>query len=244
MRTLCFSILIWISSNGLSQEPSIRNSIPVPQGYAREAYPSGSYSNWIQNLQLKTKPLILNYRGQAVESTFYQVFAVVRMPLLFQTDLEQCADFAMRFWAEYHRSAEKLDRLYLFDYGGHKIQFLQSGKSFTNFLKWAFSKTNSYSIKIGCRSVAADQLIPGDMLVQNEGGGVGHVSVVLDVCRSKGGNKLLLVGYSFMPAQEFHIERASDKYGTEGWYTVEGYIRYLFDNLNYGKPELRRFDPE
>jgi len=244
MRIRYSLILIIVSSLGLGQEPTVGNSISVPRGYVRQTYPTGSYSNWIQNLQLKAQPVILNYRGQVVEPGFYSVWGVVRMPLLFQSNLEQCADFAMRFWAEYHKAVGRMDRFYLFDYSGNKRSFAQSGKSFKQFLKWAFTNTNSHSLKRGCKTIAADQIIPGDMFVQNEHGGIGHVSVILDVCRSKQGERLLLIGYSFMPAQEFHIERAGDKYGKEGWFTVEGYTQYLLDNLNYGKPVLRRFDPQ
>ena len=82
------------------------------------------------------------------------------------------------------------------------------------------------------------------MFIQNERGGIGHVSVVLDVCRTEQGNKLFLVGYSYMPAQEFHIEKAGNQYGRDGWFTLEGYNQYLADNLNYGKPVLRRFEPQ
>jgi hypothetical protein len=244
MRALYVFVLILISCLVFSQGLTIRYSIPVPRGYLRERYPSGSYSNWIQNLPLKAQPVILDYKGRIVASGLYRVYGVVRMPLLFQSDLEQCADFAMRFWAEYHKAAGKLDKLYLFDYDGEKIFFRQSGKSFASFLKRAFANTNSHSLKNGCRTIAADQIIPGDMLVQNERGGIGHVSVVRDVCRSGQGKKLFLIGYSFMPAQEFHIEKAEDKYGAEGWFTLEGYTKYLLDNLNYGKPALRRFDPQ
>jgi hypothetical protein len=241
-----FSLIFFtcISFLGISQELTIRNAITVPSGCERESYPRGSFSNWIQNLQLKAQPTILDYKGRVIESGFYRVFGVVHMPLLFNADLEQCADFAMRFWAEYHKSADKLDKLYLFDYSGHKAPFATSGKSFAGFLKWAFANTNSYSLKSGCKTIASDQVIPGDMFVQNERGGIGHVSVVLDVCRSKQGRKLYLIGYSFMPAQEFHIEKAAEKYGVEGWFTIEGYTQYLLDNLHYGKPELRRFDPQ
>jgi hypothetical protein len=98
-------------------------------------------------------------------------------------------------------------------------------------------------LKKGCKPVIADEVIPGDLFVQNERGGIGHVSVVLDVCKSKEGKKLFLIGYSFMPAQEFHIERARGKYGIGGWFTLEGYVQYLRDYLNYGEPVLRRFDP-
>jgi hypothetical protein len=227
---------------GFGREQSIKEVIPVPGGYIRASYPNGSYSVWIRNLPLKSRPVILNYRGEAIESGFYNVWGVVRMPLLFHADLEQCADFAMRFWAEYHRSAGKLDRLYLFDYNGRRRNFKQSGQSFAQFLKTAFANTNSHSLKMGCRTITSEQLRPGDMLVQNERGGVGHVSVILDVCASLEGKRFFLFGYSFMPAQEFHIEKAKAEYGFEGWFTLEGYFQYLKDHLDFGPPILKRFD--
>jgi hypothetical protein len=243
LNKLLVLISLCICQAGFAQKPIIKNSIPVPDGYLREACPNGSFGDWLQNLELKYPAIIRDYRGNAVNSAFYNIWGVVQMPLLFHSDLEQCADFAMRLWAEYHKSAGKLDKLYLFDYGGNKKLFRTSGESFNQFLKSAFSKTNSHSLKQGCKAVAADEAMPGDLIVQNERGGIGHVSVILDVCRSKQGKKLFLIGYSFMPAQEFHIERAREKYGTAGWFTLEGYSRYLEDYLNFGKPVLRRFDP-
>jgi hypothetical protein len=164
------------------------------------------------------------------------------MPLMFPGDLEQCADWAMRFWAEYHRSADKLDKLYLFDYNGRKKTFKASGKTFRKFLKWAFDNTNSYSLKKGCAEVKPEELRPGDMVVQNEKGGIGHVSVVMGICEGQNGKALYLLGFSYMPAQEFHIEKAPEGYGKEGWFTLEGYYRYLNDYMNLGQPVLRRFE--
>ena len=246
-KTRCAEILFLIllllfGSVCFGQERSIKNSIPVPGGYSRETYPGGSYSDWIQNLPLKDQPVILNYQGQVIDSFFYNVWGVVRMPLLFRSDLEQCADFAMRFWAEYHQSTGKLNQLYLFNYNGRKKRFKQSGQSFNKFIKTAFANTNSHSLKKGCVPVESSQLRPGDMFIQNERGGIGHVSIILDVGTSKEGKKLFLIGYSFMPAQEFHIERAKEEYGIEGWFTLQGYNRYLKDFLDFGVPVLKRFD--
>jgi len=230
------------SLGGLCQESTIKNSISVPKGYQRESYPQGVYSNWLQNLKLKSSKAILNYQGHIVESDFYNVFGVVQMPLLFRADLEQCADFAMRFWAEYHKAEGKLNTLFLFDYNGRKVDFGNSGKTYTQFLRSAFANTNSHSLKSGCKAISANELRPGDMFVQNERGGIGHVSIIMDLCRSQEGKELMLVGYSFMPAQEFHIEKAEDRYGIQGWFTREGYERYLADHLNYGRPVFRRFE--
>jgi hypothetical protein len=236
-------ILLCFFQTVSAQKPVIKNSIPVPDGYVRETCPAGSFGDWIQNLELKNPPVIHDYRGNVVNSAFYSIWGVLQMPLLFRTDLEQCADFAMRLWAEYHKSTGKLDQLYLFDYNGNKKLFKTSRESFNQFLKSAFSKANSHSLKQGCRAVATNDAMPGDLIVQNERGGIGHVSVILDACRSKQGKRLFLIGYSFMPAQEFHIEKAREEYGTAGWFTLNGYNQYLADYLNFGKPVLRRFDP-
>jgi hypothetical protein len=236
LLAFCFSL------GGLCQETTIKNSIPVPKGYQRKGYPQGSYSNWLQNLTIKNNKSILDYRGQSVESGFYNVFGVAQIPLLFKADLEQCADFAMRFWAEYHKAEGKLNTLFLFDYNGRKVDFGKSGKTFVQFLRSAFANTNSHSIKNGCKTISANELRPGDMFVQNERGGIGHVSIIMDLCHSQEGKELLLVGYSFMPAQEFHVEKAEDQYGIQGWFTREGYERYLADHLNFGRPVLRRFE--
>jgi hypothetical protein len=234
--------LLFLNLDFFAQEKTIRNSIEAPEGYFRVEFPEKSYSNWIQNLPLKENNIILDYRGNIISpNCFYSVFAVVDMPLLFNSDLEQCADYCMRFWAEYHKDMNRLDSLYLFDYSGNKKKFASSGKTYTNFLKWAFASSNSYSLKMGCKKVSRDELIPGDMIVQNEKGGIGHASVILDVCKSKEGEKLYLIGYSFMPAQEFHIEKAGSTRGTGGWFTLRKYFEYLEAYLPLGKPTLRRF---
>jgi hypothetical protein len=163
------------------------------------------------------------------------------MPLLFQSDIEQCADFCMRFWGEYHHASDKLNELCLFDYNGRKQSFPSSGKSFKEFLRWAFVHANSYSLKEGCRGVTEPDLQPGDLIVQNERGGIGHVSMIMDVCTSRTGEKRYLIGFSFMPAQEFHIEKARSPYGEGGWFTLAGYYHYLRDSINVGTPVLRRF---
>ena len=239
---LLFFVFVSSDSVAFAEGQTIISLIQPPSGYTREEFSSGSYSNWVQNLPLKECSEILDYRSEGLDVySFYNVFAVVEMPLLFDLDLEQCADYCFRFWAEYHKERDKLDSLYLFDYSGNKKNFSVSGKTYIEFLKRSFAYSNSYSLKKGCKEVKVDELIPGDMIVQNKSGGIGHVSLVLDVCTSAQGEKLFLVGYSFMPAQEFHIEKADEKKGIGGWFTIEGYFNYLSEYLPLGEPVLRRF---
>lgn len=249
---LSYLVLVFVSMAMLihpayPQQPTIASQIPVPNGFVRKSFPQGSFSNWVQNLPLKNSNQILAYNGSAINDpshnviALYDVFAVVDMPLIFKADIEQCADYCMRFWAEYHKNLNKLDKLYLFDYNGNKKLYSSSGKSWTGFLKRAFSYSNSYSLKKGCVEIKEGDAVPGDMVVQNESGGVGHVSMIVDKAESKEGKKVYLIGFGFMPAQEFHIEKAADTYGFGGWFTLEGFYRFLDEFLDLGKPVLRRF---
>ena len=167
--------------------------------------------------------------------------AVVDLPLLFRADIEQCADWGFRFWTEFHQQTGRTDHLYLFDYGGRRLNFRDSKQTLKKFLKRAMIYANSHSLKLGCQSVDTFDLRPGDMVIQNERGGLGHVSIIMGVCRNKWGKRLYLIGYGFMPAQQFHIEKAGNEYGQEGWFSINGYEQYLKEYLNYGRPLYRRF---
>jgi len=215
-------------------------SIPVPETYERVKYPNGSFSNYLQNLPLKTENKVSSFKKQDL-SHWYPIFAVIYKPLLFQDDLEQCADFTMRLWADFHKDTNQLDSLYLFNYAGTKFHFKESKLTYLKFLRKAFASSNSYSIKKGAKEISYKELIPGDLFVQNETGGIGHVSMILDHAKSKSQEDLYLIGFSFMPAQEMHIEKSPANRGKAGWFSYEGFLKHLTENYPYGKPVLRRF---
>lgn len=215
-------------------------SIPAPQGYRRSSCPAGSFAAWVARLPLRLGDSVRTFDGRDVSGQ-YDVLAVVDLPLLFRADLEQCADWCLRLWAEYHKGSGTLDQLYLFDYNGRRKFFRNGGRTYSRFLKWSMDNANSYSLLRGCAAVDTADIRPGDMFVQNRRGGIGHVSMVLDACKDSAGRRLYLVGYSYMPAQEFHVERAAAQYGTDGWFSYQGYCRYLKDQIDLGEPKLRRF---
>jgi len=237
------TVLLALSATRLCAQDGARTvaSIPAPAGCVRIASPDASFGRWIQSLPLRQSQTIALCDGGTVADDAYHVLGVLDMKLLFKQDIEQCADWAMRLWAEWHRERGALDKLFLFTYGGVRRPFAASGKTYAQFLKWAFANTNSYSLMKGCREITAADARPGDLVVQNERGGVGHVSVVMDACSSATGQRYYLMGYSFMPAQEFHLEGAIDDYGMEGWFTLDGFFRFLRDNIPCGEPVLRRW---
>ncbi|MBW1822427.1 MAG: hypothetical protein JRI92_11845, partial [Deltaproteobacteria bacterium] len=144
--------------------------IPVPNGYERIKYDKKSYSNYLQRLPLKEKNTIYKWDGKKVFGVLYNIYAVVDKPLLFKSDLEQCADFCMRFWADFHKNQNKLDKLFLYDYSGKKKYYKKSNKKYKSFLRMHMAYSNSYSIKKGANKVEAGALKPGDMFVQNKDG--------------------------------------------------------------------------
>ncbi|MGI9242384.1 MAG: DUF4846 domain-containing protein, partial [Verrucomicrobiales bacterium] len=113
------SLLPLLISTALAED-RIVSHLPLPEGYARHSYPEGSYSRWLQSAPLKRDKTIALHDGRHYEegSNWYKIAAVLDFPLLFDQNLEQCADFAMRLWAEYHAATGQLDRLFLYHYDG------------------------------------------------------------------------------------------------------------------------------
>jgi len=218
--------------------------IPVPNGYERIRYDKKSYSHYLQSLPLKESRKIYTWNGKKVLGVLYHIYAVVDKPLLFKSDLEQCADFCMRFWADFHKTQNRLEDLFLYNYSGKKKYYIRSHKKYKRFLRWHMAYSNSYSIKKGANKVESGDLKPGDMFVQNKDGGIGHVSLVVDSAKNNNGKQIYLIGYGFIPAQEFHIEKAQTGYGIGGWFTKKGYEKYLseFPFSPYGKPVIRSFE--
>jgi len=101
---------------------------------------------------------------------------------------------------------------------------------------------NDTSLSFSAGEIGA--LKPGDMFVQNKDGGIGHVSLVVDCAKNINGEQIYLIGYGFIPAQEFHIEKAQTGYGIDGWFTKKGYEKYLseYPFSPYGKPVIRSFE--
>lgn len=212
-----------------------------PRGFSRVKQPEGSFARFVQTLPLKRSREIMTWKGKPLAPWSFDTLAVVDLPLLFRQDLEQCADFAMRLFAEWHRKRGTPERLVLYHYPGTPRPFRGSGKSYDEFLRSAFSASNSHSLKKGLPAVKPADLRPGDLVVQNETGGIGHVSVVMDMCEDAAGRRMYLFGFSFMPAQELHLERARPPRGRAGWFTLRGFYDYLADRFPFGPPVLRRF---
>lgn len=219
--------------------------LPPPEGFERTSNSSESYGAYLRSLPIKSNNNIALWTGQHLPNDTYSSLAVLDVSLLFNENLEQCADFSMRLWGDYLKHNNQLNELALYDFYGNKKPFLKSGRSYLSYLRWHMAYSNSYSIKLGAKPVRLlSELQAGDMFVQNRGDeGIGHVSVVIDQAENEFGHKLYLVGYSFMPAQQFHIEKASEHHGIDGWFTAEGYERFAREQFGlFGEPVVMQFE--
>ncbi|MBN2442708.1 MAG: hypothetical protein JXJ04_15235 [Spirochaetales bacterium] len=242
MKRLCIVLLLVfpILSCVPPDNPKVKD-IPTPPGYKRIIYNENSFPRWLRQLPIKSGTDIIAFDGTTVSAHSFNLLAVVAKPLLFHTDLEQCADFCMRFWAEYFRDSGQSDLLYLFDYKGQRKYFTESTMDFTAFLRTAMSFTNPHSLQRGSQCVE-NTPEPGNFFIQADNPSKGHTSLILDACRNSKGDRLYLIGFGYMPAQEFHIEKAYPDYGKAGWFSLKGYKQYLRDFYSdYGEIHLRRF---
>ncbi len=238
MKRLIFSVILVTSLFSPLFAKTV-GDISLPSGFQRIDTKEGSFSRYLRNLNLKEDGKVYSYRKKDL-SHWYDSLGVIDKPLLFSDDLEQCADFSMRLWADYHKDSGKLKDLYLFHYDGRKNKFTESQKTYVQFLRTAFASSNSHSLKQGGKKITKENLTSGDLFVQNENGGIGHVSIILDES-TNGKERLYLIAFSFMPAQEMHIEKAPSDRGKNGWFTYEGFIEHLKEKYPYGTPVLRRF---
>ncbi len=78
-----------------------------------------------------------------------------------------------------------------------------SRSSFRAFLHHVMTYAGTLSLSRDLPTQSLAKLAPGDLLVQ--GGSPGHAVVILDLATHPDGRRLVLLGQSYMPAQEFHV---------------------------------------
>ena len=146
-------------------------------------------------------------------------------------DLQQCADAIIRLRAEYLLQADLAvsfqstsgdpmpwaryrdgETPYLV---GDEVRWEAGGSgSWEDYLVKVFNWAGTVSLQERETELVRGSPQPGDLLVQ--GGFPGHAVVLLDVA-VEGERSWVLVGESFMPAQDFHVELGPEG----GWWLWE-----------------------
>jgi len=177
---------------------------PPPPGAARVAVADGSFGDFLRRLPLRPRGARVHLFDGSDKPRQDVHAAVVDLDVP-PRDLQQCADAVMRLWAEYRYARGAVvafhpdpgkPRALTFDARTH------DPRAFEKWLIRVFADAGSASLQAELRPVAG-AVEPGDVLIQ--GGYPGHAVLVLDVAVAADGRRFLLLGQSYMPAQEFHV---------------------------------------
>ncbi|MEL6189178.1 MAG: DUF4846 domain-containing protein [Myxococcota bacterium] len=235
MAVSAWLVLAVATLPGAGPGESLAERFPPPDGHRRTPIAARSFGSFLRELKLRPgRPAVHLFNGRP---KLRDVHAAVLDIDVGARDLQQCADFAIRLHAEWRRRNDGLP-CYRFTSGdaapwsawregwrpqvrGRHVTWRQTGRAETSsasFRRWldvVFTYAGSASLARDTR-LAAGPVAPGDLYVQ--AGFPGHVVVVLDVVRDETGKRQMLLGQSYMPAQEPHVLRRSD--GRGAWFSV------------------------
>lgn len=197
---------------------SIQGRFAAPAGTERVSVAPRSFAAWLRELPLLPigSPVLL-YDGQ--QKPRQDVHAAVTSLDVPKRDLQQCADAVMRLRAEYLLALGKPQQIRFHPDPGKPRVLAFAGGSRADFMSYmlrVFSAAGSASLQAELPKVdASTPLQPGDILIQ--GGYPGHAILVLDVAAG-GGRRLLLLGQSYMPAQQFHVLKNTQDPALSPWF--------------------------
>jgi hypothetical protein len=115
-----------------------------------------------------------------------------------------------------------------------------SYEGFRAYLDAIFTYAGSASLAKELAPVDLAQVQPGDLFIQ--GGAPGHAVVVLDVARDAEGRAFMLLGQSYMPAQEFHLLKNPGS-PRSPWYAAGAGEKLVTPEWTFRWTDLKRFTP-
>lgn len=188
--------------------------IPTLRGFTRVEAAEGSYAAYLRAIPLKEKGAKLHLYSDVVAKNQFLAAAIVDQPLL--NKYEQCADVAIRLWAEYLWQNGRYDEMCFTDvrdsmlcYHCDTVPADSLHACFEAFLTEVYKWCNTASL---FQETAPRQFIDvqaGDILVHpaEPGEAYGHAIVVVDVAKDSKGRVAILCLEGNTPAREKHIVR-------------------------------------
>lgn len=236
-----------------------------PAGFRRAPVEAASFGGWLRGLPLRPAGAVVDYRGRVILEEGDPRFAAVVALDEGKADLQQCADSIVRLHAEWLWSRGERAISYRAASGaamplsrwlggerpaaeGNALVWKGSARAsdrddhgaFRKYLDAVFTWANTGALARDAAKVDLGALRPGDFFVL--AGAPGHAVLVLDVAVSEGGSRAVLLGQGYMPAQSFHVLRASAR---EAWFALdpeEGGVQTPFWPAPFPWSSLRRLD--
>jgi hypothetical protein len=226
----------WQTPSALAGGDELSARIAPPAGAARVPVAAGSFGDWLRHLPLRPRnsPVLLFDGTRKPRQDVHQ--AVVDIDVG-RRDLQQCADAVMRLRAEYLFAAGRFDEIVFHPQPGSARTIAWTGGArrdgWDRFLMRLFAAAGSASLDAELPR-ASDAPLPGDVLIQ--GGYPGHAVLILDVAEDPGGRRYLLLGQSYMPAQQIHVLKNLGDSRLSPWYDAAA-----LNGQGIATPEWRPF---
>ena len=214
-----------------------------PSGYTRVDVDPSSYAAWLRGLPVRTdRTEVRAYDDRPLERPSA---AIVHLDVG-MTDLQQCADTAIRLHAEYlWRTGRAHTAGYHFTSGDRSRwadwqageRFVVSGSTvnrqreharpnthaaYRGWLEHLFRYAGTRSLAFDTATVPVNQpLAAGDMFVSP--GSPGHTVILLDIAESAIGPRIGLIGQGFMPAEDLHVLEQHGRHTIDDvWFVLPG----------------------
>ena len=217
MRALVMLLVAYAFPHARDAE-SLAARFAPPAGARRVTVADGSFGDFVRRLPLLPRGAPVKLWNGALKSRQDVHAAVIDLDVP-PRDLQQCADTIMRLWAEYRFGKGQSIAFHPDPGKPHALTF--RGHDRAAFMRWmirVFAEAGSMSLMSELQAIAGG-VQPGDVLIQ--GGYPGHAVIVLDVAVSDDGKRRwLMLGQSYMPAQQLHVLVDEQSPATSPWYDV------------------------
>ena len=223
---------------------TLHDGVQPPDGFKRIEVGKRSFAAWLRGLPLKPAGSRVRLYGGRLKGNQRAHHAVVDMDV---RRWQQCADAIMRLRAEYLWSIGQQGKIgFHFTNGmwapwskynqgfrvrlkGHRTRWVKtagadsSRKAFHRYLRLVYCYAGTASFRRDLRKRRAlDDLAPGDVLNQSaRRGSYGHAVLVLDMAENRKGDRIILLGQSYMPAQDFHVLKNPRDARLSPWYRAK-----------------------
>lgn len=246
------------------EKNTVINRIKVPDGYERIPVQIGSFADWLRNLPLKPgHPPVYLYTGN--RKSYQDGHHVVVDIDIGSKDLQQCADAIIRLYAEYLYSRNEFDTIEFKITSGDIIKFRNwicghqpsvnnnritwaqtappdsSYSVLREYLDFVFTYAGTYSLSKQLQSVSDyNNMEIGNIFIQ--GGFPGHAVIILDMAiNTQTGEKIFLIGQSYMPAQDIHILKNLHDPNLSPWYRTTSTDTLHTPQWNFVSKDLKGF---
>ncbi|AZQ63936.1 hypothetical protein EI427_17400 [Flammeovirga pectinis] len=258
-----FSTVYMFTAKAQDTENSVEGRIPTPNNYTRTTLADNSFGAFLRAMLLLPKGApILDYDGDEIYNQSEHI-GIINYDVG-KKDLQQCADAAIRLFAEYLWEQKRFDEITFHFTSGHAYAWNQYKKgirpivsgnkvtfktisspnstyaAFRKYLDYVYMYAGTISINKEMKKVStSDKVKIGDVIVTP--GSPGHAVIIIDEAVNNNGDKIFLLAEGYTPAQSIHILKNPFDTALQNWYFInnEGETetaRYTFYTTN-----IRRF---